>query len=146
MTVSQGNTVSIEYTLTGEDGAEIESNAGGDPLVYIHGIGQIIPGLEKGLEGMNLGDSKKISVSPEEGYGVIDSEAFVEVPKDNIPEEARKIGAQLQSTGENGEEFFPIVTEVKDDVLVLDFNHPMAGKTLNFDVKVTDIQETLAQE
>ena len=82
MTVSAGTKVSIEYTLRLEDKAVIDTNVGSDPLTYVHGSQQIIPGLEKALEGMKMGDSKQVTIKPEEGYGRVNEEAFVEVKKE----------------------------------------------------------------
>jgi len=141
MTVANGKMISLEYTLKGEDKEVIESNKGADPLVYLHGSSQIIPGLEKGLEGMKEGETKEIEVAPEEGYGEVDESAFLEVPKDNVPEEARKVGAQLQTTTKDGNMLRPTVSELKEEAVVLNFNHPLAGQKLVFDVKVLDIKE-----
>jgi FKBP-type peptidyl-prolyl cis-trans isomerase SlyD len=141
MTVSSGKEVSIEYTLRLEDKAVIDTNVNSKPLTYIHGAHQIIPGLEKALEGMKVGDSKKVTVKPEEGYGVIKDEAFLEVKKEQIPQDALKVGAQVQGLDAQGRTIHARVAEVKDKTVILDFNHPLAGKTLYFDVKVVDIKE-----
>ncbi len=138
-TVTAGATVSLEYTLTHE-GKTLESNVGNDPLVYTHGQQQIIPGLEKELTGTSVGDSKEIVVSPEEAYGPVHEKAFVEVKKEQIPEEAHKVGVQLQTQDAQGNPMHPRVKEVKDETIILDFNHPLAGKTLKFDVTVMAIQ------
>lgn len=138
-TVTAGATVSLEYTLT-HDGETIESNVGADPLVYTHGQQQIIPGLEKELAGASVGDSKEIVVEPEEAYGPIHEKAFLEVKKDQIPEEAHRVGAQLQTQDAQGNPLHPRVKEVNEETVVLDFNHPLAGKTLCFDVTITAIQ------
>jgi len=141
MSVENGKMISLEYTLKGEDKEVIESNKGSDPLVYLHGSNQIIPGLEKGLVGMKEGETKQIKVAPEEGYGKIDETAFLEVPRDNVPAEAQQVGAQLQTTTKDGNVLRPTVSELKEEAVVLNFNHPLAGQTLVFDVKVLDIQE-----
>jgi FKBP-type peptidyl-prolyl cis-trans isomerase SlyD len=137
--IQDGSFVSIEYTLTDDTGKVIDSNVGKEPLTYVHGAGQIVPGLEKGLTGLKAGDRKKIIVKPEEGYRA-DPNAFQEIPKDKLPPEAQKVGAMLATKGPQGETIAMRVHEVKDKTVVLDFNNPLAGKTLNFDVKVTDIQ------
>lgn len=138
-TVSAGKEISIEYTLRLEDKSVADSNVGSEPLVYTHGAYHIIPGLEKGLEGMKAGESKEVTVTYEEGYGKVDQEAFLEVNKKELPTEALKIGAQVQGEGANGRILHARVTEIKEQTVVLDFNHPLAGKTLYFDVKVLDI-------
>lgn len=113
---------------------------GGDPLTFTQGSHQIIPGLEQALEGMKAGESKKVTVDPKEGYGEVDPRGYQEIPIDQIPPDARKVGMQLQGKDPEGRIIRPMVKEVKEEVVVLDFNHPLAGKTLYFDVKVLDIK------
>ena len=137
--VQEGSIVSIEYTLTDDAGKVIDSNVGKEPLTYLHGSGQIVPGLEKELTGLKVGDRKKIVVKPEDGYRM-DPKAFQEIPKDKLPPEAQKVGTMLATKGPGGETIAMRVHEVKDKTIVVDFNSPLAGKTLNFDVKVTDIR------
>ena len=141
MIIAAGSKVSIEYTLTLEDEGVVDSNVGEEPLSYIHGKNHIVPGLERELEGLKAGDTREIEVSPQDGYGPLNDKAFVEVPKEEIPEEARKVGATLQAENPTGEMVYPVVKEIKDETLILDFNHPLAGKTLMFDVKVLDVQK-----
>ena len=140
MTVSDGKTISMEYTLTLDDEKVIDTNVGKAPLKFTQGSHQIIPGLETALEGMKKGESKQVTVAPEQAYGVSDPQAIQEVSIDKIPPEARKVGMTLQGKDANGRVVHPRVTEVKEQVVVLDFNHPLAGKTLNFDVKILDIE------
>lgn len=141
MTISEGKTVSLEYTLTLDNKEVLDTNVGGDPLTFTHGSHQIIPGLENALTGMKAGESKKVTVAPKEAYGEVDQRGFQEVPIDQIPPEARKAGMQLQGKDPEGRIVRPMVKEVKEQVVVLDFNHPLAGKTLYFDVKVLDVKE-----
>jgi len=140
ITISDGKTISMEYTLTLEDKKVLDTNVGGAPLNFTQGSHKIIPGLETALEGMKVGESKQVTVEPELGYGPINPQAVQEIPIENIPEEARKVGAQLQGKDGQGRMVRPRVTEVKEQVVVLDFNHPLAGKKLFFDVKILDIQ------
>jgi FKBP-type peptidyl-prolyl cis-trans isomerase SlyD len=140
-TVAEGKRVALEYTLTLDDKSVVESNVGAEPLTYTHGTRQLIPGLEKALEGMAVGDTKQVTVSPSDGYGENDPKAMQEVPKKLIPPDALKVGTRLQGKTPSGQTVYPLVTEVKDDTVILDFNHPLAGKTLHFDVKVVDIQQ-----
>ena len=140
MTITSGKTVSIEYTLTLENKEVVDSNVGGEPLTFVHGSNQIIPGLETAMEGMKVGDTKKVTVNPEDGYGPVVQEAIVEVEKDQLPEGARQVDALVQAQGPDGQILRGQVTELKDDKAIVDFNHPLAGKTLFFDVKVLDIQ------
>ncbi|WP_447976878.1 FKBP-type peptidyl-prolyl cis-trans isomerase [Candidatus Nitrospira bockiana] len=147
MTVTPGKVVSVEYTLRLDDREVFESNVGGDPLTYTHGSQEIIPGLEKALEGMKVGETKQVTVAPEDAYGVVHPEGIFEVEKSRIPSEGLKVGAQLQGSGPDGRPVYPRVSEIKGDTVVLDLNHPLAGKTLHFDVKVLDIKtgETVPQ-
>jgi FKBP-type peptidyl-prolyl cis-trans isomerase 2 len=139
--ISDGKKVSIEYTLTLEDKTKVGSNVGQDPLVFTQGNHEIIPGLEKQLNGLKAGDSKRVEVSPEEGYGNVDPARTQEVPKERVPEDARKVGAKLTGQGPDGQLLFAEVTEIKDNTIVLDMNHPLAGKKLIFDVKVLKVED-----
>jgi FKBP-type peptidyl-prolyl cis-trans isomerase SlyD len=143
--VKDGSVVSLQYTLSGEDGKTIESNKGKDPLKYTHGSHQIVPGLEKNLSGMKMGEEKRVKVSPEDGYGPVDPKGFQEFPKEKIPNEALKVGTVLTARGPQGQQVPVRVHEIKEKTVVLDLNHPMAGKTLVFDVKVLDIQPAAPQ-
>lgn len=138
--IVKGEVVSLEYTLADDKGAQIESNKGRDPLVYTQGQGQIIPGLEKALVGLHKGQEKDVKVPPEEGYGAVDKGAFQEIPKEKIPAEARKPGTILRAQSPDGKVMAVRVAEVKDKTVLVDFNHPMAGKTLVFHVKVLDVK------
>ncbi|GJL55924.1 MAG: peptidyl-prolyl cis-trans isomerase [Nitrospirales bacterium] len=140
MTVSDGKTVSMEYTLTLENKDIVDTNVGREPLKFTQGSHQIIPGLETALEGMKKGESKQVTVEAKDAYGEPRPEAIQEVPIDKIPPEARKVGATLQGKNAQGGVVHPRVKEVKEQVVVLDFNHPLAGKTLNFDVKIVDVE------
>jgi len=143
--IQEGSLVSIEYTLTDESGAVIDSNVGKEPLTYIQGAGQIVKGLEQDLAGLKVGEQKKVSVKPEDGYGMPDEKAFQEVARETIPSEAQKAGAMLMSKGPDGRGVPIRVHEVKEKTVVVDFNHPLAGKTLNFDVKIIDIKAAEAR-
>jgi len=141
MTISAGKLVTFEYTLKGDGGHVIDTSEGGQPFIYTHGRSEVVPGLESELEGMQVGDIKTVVVNPEQGYGPINEQAIVEVPIDRIPEDAREVGRQLQGSGPDGQAVYPVVKEVRADVVVLNFNHPLAGETLHFDVKIVSIQE-----
>ena len=138
--IKDGSVVSLQYTLSGEDGKTIESNKGKEPLKYTHGQRQMIPGLEKELAGMKLGQEKHVKVKPEDAYGPVNKDAFREFPKEKIAAEGLKVGATLTARGPQGQALPVRVHEIKEKTVVLDMNHPMAGKTLVFDVKVLDIQ------
>jgi FKBP-type peptidyl-prolyl cis-trans isomerase SlyD len=138
--VKDGMMISIDYTLKGADGKVIDSSQGREPLKYIHGQKMMIPGLEKELTGMKVGGQKNVRVKPEDGYGKINPQAFQEVPKEKIPANGLKVGAILTAQTPNGGTVPMRVHEIKEKTVVMDMNHPMAGKTLDFNVKVVDIQ------
>jgi FKBP-type peptidyl-prolyl cis-trans isomerase 2 len=137
-TVSNGKVISLEYTLKLEDGQVVDTNMGKDPLTYTHGANQIIRGVEAAVEGMEVGQAKQAIVPPTQGYGNPDPSAIHEVPKEKVPQEI-KVGTQLHGKDASGREIRPIVSAIKDETVLLDFNHPLAGKTLYFDLKVVNI-------
>jgi FKBP-type peptidyl-prolyl cis-trans isomerase 2 len=138
--VEKGKKVSIEYTLTLDDGTQVETNVGGEPLEFEQGAGQIIPGLEEGIAGMKPGEQKTIRIAPEKAYGPVHPEAFQEVELAKLPEGARKVGTMLVARDAAGNQHPVRVAEVKADKAVIDFNHPLAGKTLTFNVKVLQVR------
>lgn len=138
--VRDGMLVSLDYTVKTTDGKLVETSKGSRPLQYIHGKKMMIPGLEKELTGMKVGAEKHVTVKPEEGYGKLNPNAVQEVPKEKVPANALKIGAMLVGTDKNGAPMPMTVREIKEKTVVMDLNHPLAGKTLVFDVKVVDIQ------
>ncbi|MFO7751358.1 MAG: peptidylprolyl isomerase [Desulfobacteraceae bacterium] len=140
MTVTQGKKVSMEYTLTLDNEQVVDTNKGKEPLTFENGSNQIVPGLEKAMEGMEINESKSVTVAPEEGYGEILKEAVVEVPKEQLPEELAVVGTPVQSQTQDGQTLQGKVEEIKDESAVINFNHPLAGENLHFEVKVLDIQ------
>lgn len=142
--VQDGMLVSLQYTLTGEDGKLIESNKGKEPLKYIHGKQEMIPGLERELTGMKIGAEKHVTVKPQDAYGLIDFNKLKEVPKNQIPPDGMKVGAEMARKDDQGRIHMFKVHEIRQNTVVLDMNHPMAGKTLVFDVKIVDIQPASA--
>ncbi len=138
--VQAGSEVSFDYTLTDDSGKVVDSSKGREPMHYVHGKGQIIPGLEKELAGMAVGNEKKVTVKPEEAYGPVDPRAFQEIAKEKLPPEALKVGTMLMAKGPQGQGVPVRVHEIKENTVIMDFNHPLAGKTLSFDVKITDIK------
>lgn len=139
--IQEGAAVSFDYTLTDDRGQVVDTSKGKTPMQYVHGMGQIIPGLEKELAGMAVGGEKKVTIKPEEAYGPVDPGAFREVPKEQVPAEALKVGTMLLAQGPGGQGVPVRVHEIKEKSVVMDFNHPLAGKTLSFDVKITDIKD-----
>jgi FKBP-type peptidyl-prolyl cis-trans isomerase 2 len=138
--IEAGSTVGIEYTLTLQDGTQVDSNVGGEALRFEQGSGRIIPGLDRELTGMRLGEAKRVTVAPEEGYGQVDPAAFTEVPLSDLPEDARAVGTALMTQDAQGRTHRLRVHKIEGDRATLDFNHPLAGKTLIFDVKVLEIR------
>jgi FKBP-type peptidyl-prolyl cis-trans isomerase SlyD len=141
MTISSGKKVSIEYTLTLENKEVADTNVGREPLTFEQGSHQIIPGLEKAIEGMKAGESRKVTIKPEDAYGPVVKEAIIEVNKVRMPQNSWKVDGQVQAKGPGEQVLVGRVTEIKGDKAVVDFNHPMAGKTLFFDVKVLTIEK-----
>jgi FKBP-type peptidyl-prolyl cis-trans isomerase SlyD len=141
MVVEAGKQISIEYTLSIHPEGVVDTNVDSDPLIYIQGTHQIVPALEKALEGKAVGDTVEVSIDPRDGYGERNEEAFQEVGKSQVPEEARKVDTVLQGQDKEGGVVNARVAEVRDETLLLDFNHPLAGKTLQFSVKILNIQE-----
>jgi FKBP-type peptidyl-prolyl cis-trans isomerase 2 len=138
--VESGSMIGIEYTLTLEDGTKVDSNVGGEVLRFEQGSGQIIPGLDKELIGMSVGEAKKVTVTADEGYGPVDPSAFTEIPLSELPEDAREPGTALMARDAQGGVQPLRVHKVEGDKATLDFNHPLAGKTLTFDVKVLEVR------
>ena len=136
--IQKGSTVKIEYTLTDEKGTLLDTNKGKEPLAYTQGEGQIISGLEKALNGLHAGDEKHVVVPPEEAYGPV--KPVIEVSTERIPPQARRVGAQLMAKVQNGPPVPFMVKEIKEKTIVLDGNHPLAGKTLTFDVKILNVE------
>ncbi len=142
--VAVGKLVKLDYTLT-VDGKEVETSIGKQPLQVIIGAKTIIPGLEKGLTGMRINEEKLITVDPKDAYGKADPKALKEFPKSTMPKEIEpKVGMILQAQAPDGESFPAKIAEVKGDKVVLDFNHPLAGKQLKFQVKVLGIEQAPA--
>jgi len=137
--IDNGSMVKVDYTLT-VDGQEIDSSKGRDPLEFEVGKKQMIPGFESAVIGLKKGDKKSFTVSPEDGYGTVNQEAFQEVPKTQLPPDITpEPGMMLSAMSQDGKPFQVKIHEVKDDVLIVDFNHPLAGKELNFEVEVVDV-------
>jgi FKBP-type peptidyl-prolyl cis-trans isomerase SlyD len=139
MIIEKGKTVSFEYTLTLEDKQVIDTNVGADPLVFKHGSSQIIPSLEDQMVGMKAGNTKTIKVHPEDGYGPVLPEAIIELKTGQVPEGSRKVGAMLQTNSPDGQIVRGRVSKIDDEKAIIDLNHPLAGKTLFFDIKVISI-------
>jgi len=138
--VEAGSMVGIEYTLTLEDGTKVDSNVGGEVLRVEQGSGQIVPGLDKELIGMTVGESKQVTVAPDQGYGQIDPDAFTEIPVSELPEDGREPGTVLMTRDPQGNTRRLRVQKIEGEKATLDFNHPLASKTLTFDVTIREVQ------
>jgi FKBP-type peptidyl-prolyl cis-trans isomerase SlyD len=138
--VEDGKVIGIEYTLTLEDGTVADTNVGRDDLTYTQGSGQILPALEQALAGHAIGDEVNVKIAANDGYGEVNPELRREVSPDQIPEGAREVGQVLVGQGPEGQPIQVRVHEVKDEAIVLDFNHPLAGEDLNFDVTIKSVE------
>lgn len=146
MQISTNKVVLIHYTLTDDEGEQLDSSRGQAPLAYIHGMGNIIPGLENALAGLKTGDTLKVSIPPAEGYGERDNEMVQSVPASAF-EGVDEIlpGMQFQAQSPEGMQLVTVI-DVDGDEVILDGNHPMAGLTLHFDVEITEIRDATPEE
>lgn len=138
--IENGKKVSLEYTLTLEDGSVADSNVGGEPLVFEQGTQTILPALETVVAGMKVDQTRQVTLSAKQGYGEIDPQKYLKVKKDRVPPEGQELGQFLTVSDQQGREQMVRVVEIHDDVLILDFNHPLAGQTLHFEVKVVGVE------
>jgi FKBP-type peptidyl-prolyl cis-trans isomerase SlyD len=145
MLIRAQQVVSIEYTLTDDEGKTLDSSVGREPLAYLHGAGNIVAGLEKALEGQDVGASLNVNVAPEEGYGNYEAGLVRNVPVRKLPNGRAQIGQRLQLSGPSGTRVFT-VKAVRGDYAQVDGNHPLAGKTLHFKVTVVDVRDPTAEE
>lgn len=138
--------VSLDYTLT-VDNKVVDTSQGNEPLQFLQGHDNIIPGLEQALYGMAVGEEKDVTVSAEEGYGEIDPEAFAEVPRDEFPPKIPlEVGIELQLKDQSGDIMDARIDAVNKSTVRLDFNHPLAGKQLNFSVQVVALRSPSPEE
>ncbi len=137
--IENGKLVKVHYTGKLENGTEFDSSLQRDPLEFKVGTGQLIRGFESAIVEMSVGEKKTIKLTPEEGYGPVHESMVLTIPKSNVPSDVQ-IGAQLQAEGQNGEPVVFVVRQINEDNVVIDGNHPLAGKTLVFDVEVVDVQ------
>ena len=146
MKIQDQTYVAIEYTLTLDSDEVVDQSEPGKPFGFIFGAGLVIPGLEKGLEGMEQGQSAKLTVEAEEGYGEPRQELFRELPREHFPADAEvEPNMIFEADGPHGPVRFR-VESVSDDVVVANLNHPLAGERLHFDLKVTEVRDATAEE
>jgi FKBP-type peptidyl-prolyl cis-trans isomerase SlyD len=144
--IAQDAVVSIHYTLTNEAGETIDSSAGGDPLAYLHGNGNLIPGLERELDGKKAGDKFSVKIAPADGYGEYDKALLQRVPRRSLRGvKDVRVGLQLQAQTQHGARTVT-VTQIVGDMVTLDANHPLAGQSLSFDIEVTDVRAATEEE
>ena len=138
--IQKGNEVTLHYTLV-VDGQTIYNSAGEEPLQYTHGEGKIIPGLARQLEGMKAGEEKTIEIAPEEAYGKVDPRAFQEVPKSKLPSHPKpQVDMSIEVKNPDGGTISVRIADVKEDTVIIDFNHPLAGKVLTYHVKIDSVK------
>ncbi len=145
-TISDGKVVSLAYVLT-VDGQEVSRTDSDDPLEYLHGAQNIIPGLEAALTGKKVGDKIDVTLNPSDAYGDYDEEEVEEIDRDEMPEaEALEEGMLVEVEDEDGYTYVATVTQITTDTVTLDFNPPLAGKTLTYNVEVLDMREANEEE
>ena len=138
--VKNGDVVKVHYTGKVQDGEQFDSSVGKEPLEFTVGAGQMIKGFDTGVVGMKVGDKKVVVISAEEGYGERSEEAMIEFPKENVPAEMNlEVGLSLTLQDQEGRPFPVTVTEIREDAVILDANHFLAGKTLVFDIEMVEV-------
>jgi FKBP-type peptidyl-prolyl cis-trans isomerase SlyD len=144
--IANGMVVSIDYTLHLGDGEIVDSSEEGEPLQYVHGVGQIVAGLERALLGLEKDARTQVVVTPGDAYGEHDPAGVQEVPKQDFGDELPELGRPYPARGPEGEMVPFVVKEIREDVIVVDLNHPLAGRTLHFDVAVVGVREASPEE
>jgi FKBP-type peptidyl-prolyl cis-trans isomerase SlyD len=145
--ISDGKIVEIHFILTDDNGETLDSSEGQEPLAYLHGAGNIVPGLERQLTGHSMGDKVKAAVPPEEAYGEIMGDGPQEVQRSNFPDDIEVApGMAFEVAGEDGEPFMLRVVAVDDDKVFVDDNHPLAGMNLNFDIEIVTVRPATQEE
>ncbi len=146
MQAEKNKVVTIDYTLKDTDGNLIDESKDGQ-FAYLHGADNIIPGLEKGLEGKQAGDSVQVTINPADAYGEVDPAKIQKAPRNMFPPDVEiQPGMQFHAQTPDGQDVMVTVKAVEDDFVVIDGNHPLAGVTLNFDVTVRDVRDATAEE
>ena len=139
--VKSGDTVKVHYHGKLTDGSTFDSSAGREPLEFEVGSGMVIPGFDEGVIGMTVGEKKTINIPAEDAYGIVEEERILEFPIDRFPPDMKpEVGMALNMSNGQGEHIPVVITELRDDVVVLDANHPLAGQDLIFDVELMDIK------
>lgn len=145
MTKNIKRVVSFHYTLTDDKGTQLDSSRDTDPMTYLEGLGQIIPGLESALQVMNTGEKKLIKVAAADAYGLRNDDLIISVPREKMPAQDIKVGDQFQAS--HDDHSLPLtVVEITTTHVKLDGNHPLSGVDLNFDVEITAVREATSEE
>lgn len=145
--ITEDSVVSLHYKLRSESGELLDSSEGNQPIEFLQGSGEIIHGLEEHLYGMQVGESKEVTLKPEEAYGQRDPQATTRVPRSAFPDDVElKVGMAVQMRDEDGEPVLAYVGEIGEQEVLLDHNHPLAGKTLRFDVEVVGVRQATEEE
>jgi FKBP-type peptidyl-prolyl cis-trans isomerase SlyD len=137
--ITKGSKVSIHYSLTVE-GQVVDSSEGKEPLTFVQGTGQIIPGLDKEIVGLKAGDKKTVVVAPELGYGPRNPDALQKVPPDAFQNSDKIKAGDVVQGNVQGKQFQAVVASIDKDAVTLDLNHPLAGKTLNFEIEIVKVE------
>jgi FKBP-type peptidyl-prolyl cis-trans isomerase SlyD len=144
--VEKGHVVTMEYTLH-VDGEVLDSSQENGPLQFLAGYNNIIPGLEREMIGMKVGEDKDVVVAPKDGYGEFDNKAFIEMKRSDFPKEIPvEVGVELNMSDKSGQQRYARIHSVDNDLVRLDLNHPLAGRELHFNVKVVDLREPTQEE
>ncbi len=146
MQISQQKVVTISYTLKDDDGQVLDTSEGREPLVYLHGANNIIPGLESALDGKGAGDTLSVRIAPEQAYGLRDDNMQQDVPREMFGDMDVKVGAQYHAAGPDGQPVVVTVIATDDESVTVDGNHPLAGQHLNFDVTVLEVRDASEEE
>lgn len=138
--VKSGDQVKVHYTGKLTNGEQFDSSVGREPLAFTVGAGMMIAGFDAAMPGMKVGDKKTVNIAPKDGYGETDETAIIDFPRENVPAEMElTIGQQLTLSNEQGQPFPVVIKEIKEDIIVLDANHFLAGQELVFDIELVEI-------
>lgn len=145
--ITKGKVVSLAYCLKNEDGEVLDEGGRQDPFAYMHGMNQIVPGLERAIEGMKVGDKKSVAVDPKDGYGDYDQALLVQVQKSQFPPNLSLTpGMQFEGGAQDGSPIVFTVEKIDGDLVTVNGNHPLAGETLHFDIEVIEVRDATQEE
>jgi FKBP-type peptidyl-prolyl cis-trans isomerase SlyD len=145
--IGKNSVVRFEYTLKNDKGEVLDSSQGAEPLAYLHGQGQIVPGLEEAMAGKAAGDKFDVKVAPGEGYGDRDEQAVFQVPRAKLPKGVDpKVGMELGTRTPDGELMRLKIVKIEGDTVTVDANHPLAGENLNFNISIVEVRDATKEE